>query len=292
MNCENFNHRVSEFADNEMTGLNASEMRTHMETCKQCAGEFLTLQRMSKIVASSPTPQGRGPSWEVIAARLDFISPAITPIDQPLKRNRWAQIATLLSLAAALLLAIGLPLGLTPKTGLVKHAGVIAIDLQSAVELFASSPEAAVESLANKYAGEPAHFHQAPSADFKPLASKSLPTGVQLVSTQVMQMPYCSCPKGECLCGQDACNCVASICKRPDGSRFLIVENCKTFEVSFGDLKTEFVQHGGQSCEQMRFNDVVAVSWVVGDRHLTAIGLTDEHEADSLLAATLVATRN
>ena len=156
------------------------------------------------------------------------------------------------------------------------------------IELFATSPEAAVESLASRYAGEPAHQNES-GKEYEPLASKSLPSGVQLVSTRVMQMPFCNCPKDACPCGPDACNCVACICKRPDGSKLLIVENCKTFDVTFGDLQTEIVQHDGQNCEQMRFNDVLAVSWSVKDRHLTAIGLTDEGEADSLLAASLVA---
>ncbi len=284
MNCEIFNERISEFADNELAQPLADEMRAHLESCEPCAAEFHAVKNMSKLISQSSKPKGQGPTWADIAARLDNNSTAPTLMDQPPQRNRRAQIATILSLAAALLFAIGLPFAMQSKTGTVNQASVAAIDLQSVVELFSTSPEAAIDSLANKYAGVPAHQHEA-DAEYKPIASKSLPNGMQLVSTRVMPMPFCNCPEDKCQCGPGECNCVACICERPDGSRFLIVENCNSYGVSFGNLQTEMVQRDGRKCEQIRSKDVLAVSWEVNDRHLTAIGLTDEHEGNSLLAA-------
>ena len=284
MNCEKCNERLSEFADNELTSMIADEMHVHLDACDRCAEEYRVLRRLSMIVASSPKPQGRGPSWEDIAARLDDHSTLPTLLDQHPKRNRWARIAIVLSLAAALLIALGLQFGLQPKTRPVNQASVVAIDLQSVIEMFANSPEAAVDSLVSKYAGASTHQHSS-NLEFKPLVSTSLPSGVQLVSTRVVPMPFCHCPDGQCRCSPGECDCVACICERPDGSRFLIVENCTSYDVTFGDLESEFVQRAGQSYEQIRSNDLLAVSWAVNDRRLTAIGLTGEVEAASLLAA-------
>ncbi len=167
------------------------------------------------------------------------------------------------------------------------HNGEVAavVDLHETLKLHASGTDAAMQGLASRYNGKAASLSEViESFGHQPSIQSILPASVKLVSTQLLEMPQCNCSEGECTCGPGKCNCVAAVCQRPDGSTFLVVEQCRGQDVSFGDAPTQIVKRGGQDLKVGKSGEAIAVSWKAPGGRLTAFGLQSLDELDQMLA--------
>ncbi|MCS7466376.1 hypothetical protein NZK35_06765 [Stieleria sp. ICT_E10.1] len=158
-------------------------------------------------------------------------------------------------------------------------------DLHDTFALHASGTEEAMQNLANRYSGKSASLAEVvESFGRQPSIQSMLPASVKLVSTQLLEMPQCNCSENECTCGPGRCNCVASICQRPDGTTFLVLEQCRGQEVSFGDTPTQLVKRGNHELKVGTSGETIAVSWKAPSGRLTAFGLNGLDEFDQMLA--------
>ncbi len=167
------------------------------------------------------------------------------------------------------------------------HDGDVAavVDLHETLKLQASGTDAALQELASRYNGRAASFTEVvENFGRQPSIQSILPSSVKLVSTQLLEMPQCTCSEGECTCGPGKCNCVAAVCQRPDGSTFLVVEQCRGQEVSFGDAPTQIVKRGDHDLQIGKSAEAIAVSWKTPGGRLTAFGLLSLDELDQMLA--------
>ncbi|WP_253154435.1 zf-HC2 domain-containing protein [Stieleria tagensis] len=249
--------------------------------------------------------------WSVIAAQLnDDQHPVVTrqPITQPdglvrdnRKSSRARGILVIFAAIAASILILTWSQRRTEDLQPVAHSGhshlgskhigsqfdgITAINFQDAVLLQQSDTLEAMRSLSTKYRGKEASVAQVvKDLGYKPSVASTLLDGAILVSTQLLQMPDCHCVEGECSCGPGECNCVACVCQRPDGSTFMVVEQCRGQDVNFGDLPVRRVQRGNRELHVSESDQGLAVTWNSGRSRMTAIGLRELQELDPLLAA-------
>jgi len=289
MNCNCFQDHLSAFVDGELEATVVDEMQRHLASCEDCASTVDAQKRLSQIVGLTGSHSSSGLTWEMIARRLDA-GQSSAPVtvaaeDGQLRRRMFFRLA--LALAAVVLLIAGLRVESQRNSENTRSVAAI-INLEPVLTSFVSGADMAMESLAKLYPDAAAHHHLADGEMVYP--TSSMPVGVSLVSTKVVHLPFCNCPPGKCQCGPGDCDCVAGVCERLDGSRFLIVEHCKTYDVTFGKNASEFVQRGDQGFQSIRLHDVLAVSWERDDRRLTAIGLRDNDEANQLVASEISLT--
>lgn len=167
------------------------------------------------------------------------------------------------------------------------HDGDVAavVDLHETLKLHASGTDVAMKNLTSRYNGKPASLTEVvESFGHQPSIQSILPASVKLVSTQLLEMPQCNCSEGECTCGPGKCNCVAAVCQRSDGSTFLVVEQCRGQDVSFGDTPTQIVKRGDHELKVGKSGEAIAVSWKAPGGRLTAFGLRSLDELDRMLA--------
>jgi len=119
----------------------------------------------------------------------------------------------------------------------------IAIGFEKLLDGEASQPIAALNSLSKTFDGREAAIDESETElGYEPSISQALPSGVKLVSNRILKLPPCNCTADECSCGSARCICAASLCKRVDGSEFLVIEHCETQNVSFGHLRSEVLR--------------------------------------------------
>jgi hypothetical protein len=158
------------------------------------------------------------------------------------------------------------------------------IDFQNLLTT-ALQPRQALAALSQQFRGK-----ETPSADarvllgYEPSMAQELPSGLQLVSLQVLKLPHCNCPAGKCTCGPGGCNCSVSLCERADGSDLLVVEHCESQPISFGDFPSELVRRAEQEFHFLKAGKQYAATWTANQRRLTAIGVNDLEEAALLIA--------
>lgn len=303
MNCKQARELMSAYFDGELNSVkdeSPDEVRDHIAGCKGCAGELRSFEQLRQLAASQTSRQLTPPSWESIAVRLnevssmalaagsDTVEPAAS--DAQLTWMRRAVIGGLLTLAASMLLFFSLRGPQHHDETSVTQASVATINLQSLMELFSTDADKAIATLASQLptvdvplANVEAVFGR-PTFAQASAKNNSLPGNAQLVSTKLLQFPYCKCPKGACTCGPGGCTCVACLCERPDGSTYLVLELCKSQSITFGDLPVQLVKRGDRHLQQVEAKGTTAISWEQGGERLAAIGIRGAQEIDSLLA--------
>ena len=312
MNCEDAREALSAYFDGELNGdayVRHEEIRDHFAECEACAESLSSYEQLRQLVSAKVEVQLTPPSWESILLRLDDTSRTALAASSDhahervrkdaasdlsftvtVSKTRRMAIGGLLSLAAIALLYFSLN-GSHQKVGnVVVQSGVATINLQPLLELFKSDSERALRTLTDQHptvdvspAKAQAEFGR-PTFVQTSAKSNSLPGNAQLVSTKLMQFPFCKCPAGECTCGPGGCNCVACFCERPDGSTYLVLEHCKSQSVTFGDLPVQLVKRGERHLQQVEVEGTTAISWEQNGERLTAIGLRGSQEIDTLLA--------
>tara|TARA_R110002049_G_scaffold288534_1_gene471094 strand:+ start:5089 stop:6012 length:924 start_codon:yes stop_codon:yes gene_type:complete len=306
MECQEATEQLSAYFDDELTSEMADRVRQHVASCQSCQAELQSFAGIRKLSTQYREPASEVPSWETFAARMNSVQPLVQPapvqtasVPMSNGRSKWKDAATIvIALAASVLILWSVRRPQSSDEHAIaqqhshSHAGAMAgmaptpIDFQDVVLDFNQDSNMAVNSFASKYDGTEVSIDEAAKdLGYQPQARKSLPAGVQLVSTRLLKLPECNCAEGECLCGPDGCNCVACVCERPDGSTFMLVEKCKSQMVSFGDLPVQLVRRGDRELQVTQGEKGLAVSWEGTHARMTAIGLRDESELGVLLAA-------
>lgn len=284
MKCHEINARLSEYFDEELSSKLARAVREHIQSCEKCAAELSSFEKLSKFVAALEVAIPASGNWDRIAAELD-------KSNNPSVAKRWFGFPGRLAAGVGLAIAASLVLMFTnwiSKEPINNHRYVeagVAVNFQEIIGDFSKQPVAAFESLAKKFQGQEASAEVAESLlGYKPMITRALPDGMQLVSTKVLKLPYCNCAPGDCKCGPGGCNCTISLCRRQDGSNLLIVESCGAQSISFGNLASQQRKLENQEFQVLPAGDQFAVSGIFGDRRLIAIGLTDSTEAETLVS--------
>lgn len=299
MRCQKAAEHLSAYFDEELSGDDANQMRQHVETCQQCQAELQSFVRIRALTTQYREPVTAAPSWETFAARMRAVQEPVKPasIGPESLRSKWKDVMTIvIALAASVLIFLSVRRPDSPDGDANPHshshstamAGVVPtpINFQELISDFQHDAKRASDMFSSLYDGKEVSIDEAEQdLGYRPQAKKSLPAGVQLVSTRLLKLPECDCAEGECLCGSDGCNCVACICERPDGSTFMLVEKCKSQKVSFGDLPVQVVRRYNRELQVSQIEKGLAVSWEGTHARMTAIGLRDENELEVLLAA-------
>ncbi|MDV6031492.1 MAG: zf-HC2 domain-containing protein [Phycisphaera sp. RhM] len=301
MDCQEAAAQLSAYFDDELASDVADRVSQHLESCQTCQAKLQSFAAIRKLSTQYREPSAEAPSWETFAARMNAAQPAVqlAPDQTPCGRRRLKDVVIIIAALAAsvvILLSIRQPERsdehVVAQQHSHSHAGAMAgmpsapIDFQDVVLDFSQDSSLAVDSFASKYEGIEVSIDDVEKdLGFQPHAKKSLPIGVQLVSTRLLTLPECNCAEGECLCGPDGCNCVACVCQRPDGSTYMLVEKCKSQKVSFGNLPVQLVRYGDKTIQVTKSEDGIAVSWEGSHARMTAIGLRDASELDLLLAS-------
>jgi hypothetical protein len=251
----------------------------------------------TQLAAAATAQQLINPSVRVNQPLLSE-RPAVT--DRPLKNNEtrpsssaappasgFARSAALsiLGLAATLLVIVGWR---ATHGGLDRVSPQVAatVDYEDVFRLFEQQPNLAIDALTRRYEGQEVSTDQAEALlGYRPSIAGGLPAHARLVSTRVLKLPQCRCADGKCTCGPGECNCTACLCQRPDGSQFVVFEQCKTQAISFGDLPRTSARHDSREVQLIKSHDRLGATWINGGRRLTAIGLKDEAEAKTLIAS-------
>ncbi len=300
MRCQDATELLSAYFDEELNDSDAARVRQHVQTCQRCQTELQSFERIHVLAGQFQEPKIAAPSWESFAARLQ-VSQQQAPQQSTLlterRRSRTKDVVIIVAALAAsvlIMLAVRRPEKSDRQTDGHAHshssamAGVMPtlIDFQEVVSNFQHDAMHASEAFSALYAGEEVSIENAEQKlGYRPQVKQALPAGVQLVSTRVLKLPECNCVEGECLCGPNGCNCLACVCERPDGSKFMLVENCKSQKTSFGDLPTQLVRRGNRELKVTQTDKGLAASWEGARARMTAIGLRDISELDGLLAS-------
>lgn len=299
MCCETIEEQLSAYFDGELSDDTSDVIRAHLEYCERCRTEINSFEQIRRHAWCISETNQKAPSWSELAARLDnaqsFVSPANAASPRSRRPVRFNDIFIIVvSLAATILIVVWArqPAVQLPQVARSHHshdgthaANSFAVNYQDMVALQRDDTRLAMSSLSKQYHGREASIEQARrELGHSPSVGLALASGTRLISTQLLKMPNCDCIEGECICGHGECNCVASVCERPDGSTFIVVEQCRGQNVNFGELPVQLVHRGNHELHVSQGEQGFAVTWKADRSRMTAFGLRDLDELDQLLA--------
>lgn len=290
MKCEHVQERLSELIDGELSAEMRSECQSHLAVCSDCQCEhraFLAVGQLMVKAAGSPASAG---DWGRLASRLDqsLVSPASGPAARPRSRLLFGAIVALAASALAMVATAW-----RSDSGTRTPAAIVAsdavIDWREFIDGRSSQPQVALRRLSEKFAGREASLTEAEGLlGYTPAVNRALADdGIQLVSTRTLRLPECACPDGGCRCASGGCNSSVSLCKRNDGSQFLLIEHCACQKISFGGLIVKPDAAGARKYGIVKAENRLAATWLLANRRLVAIGLNDGNEARSLVEGTV-----
>ena len=132
-------------------------------------------------------------------------------------------------------------------------------------------PDAAEQFLLNKYDGQSVNADTAVQlVGYRPAVSEGLPEGYSLASTSVLKMPCCTCVK--------------AVCKRQDGSTLVLFEHDDEKTEWFGQRESNMAMCGDKECCLVDLDSSIAATWKRGSRSLTAVGVRDVDEVNTLVS--------
>jgi hypothetical protein len=105
---------------------------------------------------------------------------------------------------------------------------------------------------------------------YRPAVSEGLPEGYSLASTSVLKMPCCTCVK--------------AVCKRQDGSTLVLFEHDDEKTEWFGERQSNMAMCGDKECCLVDLDSSIAATWKQGSRSLTAVGVRDVDEVNTLVS--------
>ncbi len=279
----------------------AEDIDSHVAQCDSCRAELLSFGRLRNLVSASSLDGAQPPPWAAIAAQLQaeqVTLPSKSPSARTPQSNVKDVLVIVASLAASFLIFSWARRASDESTqvadsGRRHHAdhsdhamNATAINFQDTVSLQQQDTGLAMQALVQKYAGREASVDEVvKNVGFRPMVQSPLPGGATLVSTQILTLPQCNCVEGECMCGPSDCNCVACVCQRPDGSTFLVIEQCNGQKVNFGELPVQLVHRGNHELQVTGNEKGLAVAWTANQTRKIAFGLRDLSEMDQLLVA-------
>lgn len=311
IDCKFVQDHLSELMDGELEVASIEGVRRHVVDCNSCARELVQFEKINQLARSVSSCAVQIPSWETIEQGLPFHkdNEKLCNYDSSksmrfrsgsnLIAGPWRiMLGVAVSFAATVFLIVGVgkPWGAnrsSPRSEAIPQATNASLNLQPLVEQFASDPRASIRTLNHRYKFEDLSLDDA-DASFgrstyvsKSWKNQSLPGSASPESTKLLSLPSCQCPEGQCTCGEGGCNCIFSICKRPDGSVFLVFEQCDSQSIEFGSLPVVTGRRNGVEFQETRFDDVRAISfgWLSGK--VVVVGLRDDSEVEALFADNL-----
>lgn len=289
MNCEQVQSRLSEGIDGELSAPMESEFQSHLASCPGCEREYREFLALRECLAAAAGSSIGRPDWGRLAMRLDETLVSLPPAVPSRARNRFLNGAIFaLAVSALGMVVTSWRSASCPRTPSASVATDTFVDWREFIDGRSSQPQVALNRLSEQFEGREASLQEVEQLlGYSPAVRRAVAGGFQLVSTRMLRLPECSCPEGGCQCASGGCNASASLCKRPDGSQFLLIEHCACQRISFGGLVVKSDETGSRRYGIVEAENRLAATWLLNNRRLVAIGLTDGNEVRSLVAGTI-----
>lgn len=279
MKCTDVQDRLSAYYDGELSDESQAAMTRHLAGCKSCAEEFAGFKDVTRAVSRMPQPKVPPSVWEGLAAQLNDgelnESDKPQPASASNQERHWWASSRQLALAASVLLMLGLGYWMSrgmdhPHSGDHEHSAEFVATMDHYLRQLPADPDGAEQYLLNKYNGRSVHADTAVQlVGYRPAVSDGLPEGYSLASTSVLKMPCCTCVK--------------AVCKRQDGSTLVLFEHDDEKTEWFGERQSNMAMCGDKECCLVDLDSSVAATWKRGSRSLTAVGVRDVDEVNTLV---------
>jgi Putative zinc-finger len=266
MNCDDVRAKLSEFYDGELPADKSAEISGHVNSCDACAAELRSFGQIGGLFRGQCESSATPGNWAKIVVRLEKENGRF-------KRRHFPQTLYRLFplMAASLIGAVAIGYWIAWRTSPDQVERVAAAHVHKTLTRFPQKPHAVVEELSAQYQGTPVSLIAAGELlGYEPIVAKLPSAGYRVTSTHVLKMPCCTCS--------------ASLCVRDDGSEFLIFEHNEKQPLWFGDSPAISTQCCGKICHCAQMSDQLAVTWKVGTRFVTAIGVEGLDEIAKLMA--------
>jgi hypothetical protein len=198
------------------------------------------------------------------------------PLSSQDQNRYWWTSSRQLALAASVLVMLGFGYWMSrgtdhPDFGDQAHSAEFLATMDHYLQQLPANPDAAEQFLLNKYDGQRVNADEAVHlVGYRPAVSKGLPDGYSLASTSVLKMPCCTCVK--------------AVCKRQDGSTLVLFEHDDEKTEWFGDRPSNMAMCGDKECCLVDLDSSIAATWKRGSRSLTAVGVRDVEEVNTLVS--------
>ena len=275
MKCSDVQDRLSAYYDGELSGDSQAAIAQHLAECEVCASEFAAFGDVTRAVSRMPQPPVPAAIWKGIAEELPGDDSADS-MPQPVRnvtqsRPWWA--SRQLALAASILLMLGVGFWMTRNTGHSgdhEHSAEFVATMDHYLQRLPHDPDGAERFLLNKYEGQTVNADSAVRlVGYRPAVAEGLPEGYSLASTSVLKMPCCTCVK--------------AVCKRQDGSTLVLFEHDDEKTEWFGDRPSNMAMCGDKECCLVELDSSIAATWKRGSRSVTAVGVRDVDEVNTLV---------
>ncbi|GIW97128.1 MAG: hypothetical protein KatS3mg111_4123 [Pirellulaceae bacterium] len=277
--CAHIEPRLSAYYDGELDGESREQVAQHLEACESCREILSGYQKLTRYVAANvpePSEQSGQAGWLALRSRLQkhppspaFGSPASgvsgRPAKLPTSAGRRAVARWLLAAAAAVaMVALSLDyfwdshdrheLMRREIAWIATHLGSDSLDTY----------------MASKYAGQPVD----PEAferqfGYRPVAFRGLPSGLSMERAYALDMP--------------CCRCIQTICRRPDGSKIVVLEHVDQDHGWLAGSRTMVCR--GVECRCSEIDGKLIASFRLDDRAVTIIGSLRPEDIDAMVAA-------
>lgn len=280
MRCTDIQDQLSAFYDGELSGESHAEMTRHLADCESCAAEFAGFKDVTRVVSQMPQPKAPPSVWNRLAVELTAGESNDSAKPQPLShqnQNRfWWTSSRQLALAASVLLMLGFGYWISRGTGHSHsggqgHSAEFVATMDHYLTQLPADPDAAEQFLLNKYDGQRVNADDAVQlVGYRPAVFRGLPEGYSLASTSVLKMPCCTCVK--------------AVCQRQDGSTLVLFEHDDEKTEWFGERQSNMAMCGDTECCLVDLDSSIAATWKRGSRSLTAVGVRDVDEVNTLVS--------
>lgn len=267
MNCSFLQERLSQYYDGELPRDLEPETNDHLKGCTACRKVLTQFQQLSTLSSQLATPAPPSGQWAAIEVALNSQeSPATVPV------RRWTQIwqrpnSALVAAAAIVLVVMSVGLifyGVVPFWR-SHHGSEMAVNFGRYLNDFQRDPQKAQQFLLTSYEGQAVELVEAArQVGYEPLAGTNLPPGYKIEKIYVLKMPCCTCAQ--------------VVCSRQDGRVVTIFEHDQDQPIWYGDRPSIDACCCGRPTKMVQVDDMLAVTWKSGERHLTVVGARDMEE--------------
>jgi len=267
MNCQQARKSMSAFYDGELPPEQVGLMSEHINRCEACAEEMARFNDISVMTKELPLPELPAELWSDIERSLD--SEELS--ERPDRTRRPARrLATLIVIAATVLVVIGVNWILFSKKHGHGDHDELAVNMARYVEVFGKDPNKAQQYLLATYDSQSANADEATKQlGYRPAVVDALPERYTVDAMYVMDMP--------------CCKCVQCLCKRDDGKLIAIFEHNEDQPMWFGDRPAIRARCGDADCHVVQMNGQLAFTVKRGKRHITVVGAESLQEVQELV---------
>ncbi|MBX3422311.1 MAG: zf-HC2 domain-containing protein [Pirellulaceae bacterium] len=299
--CHFVREQLSAFQDGELPIAVEDQVQKHLDICLSCAHELTQFKQLGRLANAYVEPLShRPPAFASISQRLsDMALPTdgtskalIMPRRSHILNRKWKLTMGALVAVAATALIIAIPMMPYYQNGIkVRHPSIATLDLQPVLEIFRHDAQTAIDALKEQYTLKDVALVDAESSFGHPIfvsilsKDAGLPGNAKVASTKTFSFPSCQCLEKQCMCGPGCCKCVTVVCERPDGSTYLILEQCTSQTVTFGKFPVQSVTRNGLEIQQVIVDGTSTISVNRPTGQVTVIGLRDNVEIDTMLTS-------